>query len=68
MKRTTLTVTKADRHLPEGVNRTPEGWLENRPDELFDVAATALERGCAVATFNQHHFAGVPGLQVIIPE
>jgi tRNA(fMet)-specific endonuclease VapC len=32
------------------------------------VAATALERGCSVATFNQKHFAGVPGLKVIAPE
>jgi len=32
------------------------------------VAATALERGCAVATFNQRHFAQVPGWQLIQPE
>jgi tRNA(fMet)-specific endonuclease VapC len=32
------------------------------------VAATALERGCSVATFNQKHFAAVPGLKVIAPE
>ncbi|MHB1308689.1 MAG: hypothetical protein ACYDC1_17650 [Limisphaerales bacterium] len=42
--------------------------MENRPDELFEVAATALERGSAVATFNERHFAGVPGLKVIIPQ
>lgn len=29
------------------------------------VAATALERGSAVATFNERHFASVPGLTVI---
>ena len=31
------------------------------------VAATALERGSGVATFNQRHFAVVPGLKVIEP-
>jgi tRNA(fMet)-specific endonuclease VapC len=32
------------------------------------VAATALERGSEVATFNQRHFAVVPGLKVINPQ
>ena len=32
------------------------------------VAATALERGSAVATFNQRHFARVRGLKVIEPK
>lgn len=31
------------------------------------VAATALERGCEVATFNKRHFSRVPGLTVIEP-
>lgn len=31
------------------------------------VAATALERGSTVATFNKRHFAPVVGLQVIEP-
>lgn len=31
------------------------------------VAATALERGSTVATFNQRHFANVPGLKMIVP-
>jgi tRNA(fMet)-specific endonuclease VapC len=31
------------------------------------VAATALEHGCAVATFNQRHFSQVRGLKVIEP-
>ena len=31
------------------------------------VAATALERGSEVATFNQRHFNVVPGLRVIEP-
>jgi tRNA(fMet)-specific endonuclease VapC len=31
------------------------------------LAATALERGSTVATFNQRHFARVPGLNVIVP-
>ena len=31
------------------------------------VAATALERGCQVATFNKRHFSRVPGLTVIEP-
>ena len=31
------------------------------------VAATALEHGSAVATFNQRHFSQVPGLKVIVP-
>ena len=31
------------------------------------VAATALEHGSAIATFNQRHFAQVPGLKVIKP-
>ena len=29
------------------------------------VAATALERGSAVATFNERHFSSVPGLKVV---
>ncbi len=32
------------------------------------VAATALERGSQVATFNQKHFATIPGLTVIEPK
>ena len=32
------------------------------------VAATALERGSAVATFNQRHFAQIAGLKVIEPK
>jgi predicted nucleic acid-binding protein len=32
------------------------------------VAATALERGTEVATFNQRHFAQVKGLRVIEPK
>ena len=32
------------------------------------VAATALERGSEVATFNQRHFAQVKGLTVIEPK
>jgi tRNA(fMet)-specific endonuclease VapC len=32
------------------------------------VAATALDRGSAVATFNKRHFAQVRGLKVIEPE
>ena len=32
------------------------------------VAATALERGSAVATFNQSHFVAIPGLRVIEPK
>jgi tRNA(fMet)-specific endonuclease VapC len=32
------------------------------------VAATALERGSVVATFNRRHFDVVPGLKVIVPE
>jgi predicted nucleic acid-binding protein len=31
------------------------------------VAATALERGSQVATFNKRHFSGVKGLQIIEP-
>jgi tRNA(fMet)-specific endonuclease VapC len=31
------------------------------------VAATALERGSAVATFNKRHFDCVPGLKIIEP-
>lgn len=31
------------------------------------VAATAIEQGCSVATFNQKHFQAVPGLTVIDP-
>ncbi|MGV3756314.1 MAG: PIN domain-containing protein [Verrucomicrobiota bacterium] len=31
------------------------------------VAATALERDSAVATFNQRHFQSVKGLKVILP-
>jgi len=36
---------------------------------LYDliVAATALERGIAIATFNGRHFSRVPGLTVIKP-
>jgi predicted nucleic acid-binding protein len=32
------------------------------------VAATALERGSAVATFNVRHFSAVKGLKVIEPK
>ena len=32
------------------------------------VAATALERGCQVATFNRRHFDPVPGLTVVEPK
>ena len=32
------------------------------------VAATAMERGSAVATFNKRHFTQVKGLRVIAPE
>ncbi len=32
------------------------------------VAATALERGSEVATFNRRHFDRVPGLKVIEPQ
>jgi predicted nucleic acid-binding protein len=31
------------------------------------VAATALERGSEVATFNRRHFSAVPGLRVVEP-
>jgi tRNA(fMet)-specific endonuclease VapC len=31
------------------------------------VAATAMERGSAVATFNKRHFESVRGLKVIVP-
>ena len=31
------------------------------------VAATALERGSKVATFNKRHFVQVPGLKVVVP-
>jgi predicted nucleic acid-binding protein len=32
------------------------------------VGATAVERGCQVATFNKRHFAQIKGLRVIEPE
>jgi predicted nucleic acid-binding protein len=32
------------------------------------VAATALERGSGVATFNKKHFSAVAGLKVIEPK
>jgi len=32
------------------------------------VAATALERGSTVATFNKRHFSAIPGLKVIEPK
>ncbi len=32
------------------------------------VAATALERGSRVATFNQRHFSQVKGLSLIVPK
>lgn len=32
------------------------------------VAATALERGSTIATFNQRHFAQIRGLKVIVPK
>ncbi|MFI5073070.1 MAG: PIN domain-containing protein [Terriglobales bacterium] len=32
------------------------------------VAATALERGSSVATFNKRHFANIDGLKVIEPK
>lgn len=32
------------------------------------VAATAVERGCGVATFNKKHFSAIAGLPVIEPK
>ena len=32
------------------------------------VAATALERGSSLATFNQRHFAQVKGLNLVLPK
>jgi tRNA(fMet)-specific endonuclease VapC len=32
------------------------------------LAATALERGSTVATFNQRHFSAIHGLRVIVPK
>lgn len=32
------------------------------------VAATAIERGSEIATFNQRHFANIPGIRLIEPE
>jgi tRNA(fMet)-specific endonuclease VapC len=32
------------------------------------VAATALDRGSAVATFNSRHFNSIAGLKVIVPQ
>jgi tRNA(fMet)-specific endonuclease VapC len=32
------------------------------------VAATALERGCVLATFNRRHFSQVNGLNIIEPK
>jgi predicted nucleic acid-binding protein len=32
------------------------------------VAATALERGSDVATFNKRHFAVVKGLKIVEPD
>ena len=32
------------------------------------VAATALERGSSLATFNQQHFSQVKGLSLILPK
>jgi tRNA(fMet)-specific endonuclease VapC len=47
-------------------------WLESSGKMIgyYDliVAATALERGSEVATFNQRHFSHVRGLRVIVPE
>lgn len=31
------------------------------------IAATALEHGAAVATFNKKHFAAIPGLKILVP-
>lgn len=36
-------------------------------DYYLIVAASALERGSSLATFNRRHFAQVPGLQLIQP-
>ena len=48
-----------------------EGYLESSGNMIgyYDliVAATALEHGSAVATFNRRHFLQVPGLKVIVP-
>jgi len=32
------------------------------------VAASALERGSEVATFNKRHFAQIPGLKIVVPQ
>ena len=52
---------------------TPAFWAElESADKMIGyydiiVAATALERGSKVATFNLRHFAQVKGLAVIEP-
>ena len=40
-------------------------WLRSRPPE--PVAATAVHRGWAVATFNAIEFRRIPGLEVVEP-
>jgi tRNA(fMet)-specific endonuclease VapC len=52
-------------HARIGAARETAGKMIGAYDLL--VAATALERGSAVATFNKRHFEVVPGLTVIQP-
>jgi len=71
MKRTIISVTEAARNFADCVNRAHWAALESSAKTIgfYDliVAATALERGRAVATFNERHFAQIGGLKVIVP-
>jgi tRNA(fMet)-specific endonuclease VapC len=51
------------------IHARPWAQLESSGRKIGDddliIAATAIERGCAVATFNRSHFSVVKGLKVI---
>jgi tRNA(fMet)-specific endonuclease VapC len=59
------TVQTAQVHAHLWVDLESRGKMIGYHDLI--VAATAIERGSAVATFNKRHFSAIKGLKVITP-
>ncbi len=68
-----LSVIRIIPYLDSTARRHAQLWarLEAKGQMIGDydmlIAATALEHGAAVATFNKKHFAAIPGLKVLEP-
>jgi tRNA(fMet)-specific endonuclease VapC len=61
----TYTESTAREHARLWAQLEMRGVMVGAHDQL--LAATAMERGDAVATFNARHFSGIPNLRVIEP-